>query len=227
MIIVPVHLWNPNPVKADVFPRVISGGEALNGDEDVIQTDGGGRWEITYSEIDLDGPDALRVWDQWTSYLAGGARVVLAPVLLLETGPRPIGGDGALMPSDLHYDDIAFPTVVRMAAPYIVARVAANAPLRATSVQIEVTLGARLRGGERFSIGDRAYKVERVTARAGQTATCIITPPLRAPIVTDMIVNFDWPVVRAKAVVGQSLAADVFNGQFSTVSLSLVEDFSA
>ena len=224
--IFPAHRFNPASVRADIVAQVISGGQALSGDEEVIQTDGGGRWQGVVAEMDLDDVPNRRVWDQWTSFLAGGAQTFLMPILSLETAPRPFGGEGLLDPSDLVADDHAFPESVGFAAPYIVARVTANASVRATTLQIEVTQGARLVGGEKFSIGERAYKVQRVISSAGQIATCRISPPLRAAVAINAAVNFDWPVVRCRAVVGEDLSADVAIGQFATVALSFVEDFS-
>ncbi|PZR42788.1 MAG: hypothetical protein DI537_62450 [Stutzerimonas stutzeri] len=224
--IFPAHRFNPATVQADIVAQVISGGQALSGDEEVIQTDGGGRWQIAYTDIDLDDRAMRRFWNQWTSFIAGGAEVFLVPLLSLEDAPRPFGGEGLLDPSDIADDGSAFPESVAFASPYIVARVAADAALRATTLQIEVTQGARIVGGETFSVGERAYRIERVLSSAGDTATCRIKPPLRASVAVDNLVNFDWPVVRCRGVVGQDLGADVLNGQFATVAISFVEDFS-
>lgn len=222
--IFPAHLFNPDPVKADVVARVVSGGTALNGDEDVIETDGGGRWEISYGEIDLDTPHLRRVWDAWTSELAGGARTVLVPLLSLETAPRPVAGSGLADPSDLIVDDEFFPTEVRFAAPYIVATVTANAALRATTLSLVVTQGARVEPGMKFSVGIRGFKIDRVVSRSGMSAVVRVSPPAREPIAAGAAANFDWPVVACRGVVGQDLAASIALGMFGETSVSFVED---
>lgn len=226
MFIFPAHRFNPDPVKADVVPRVISGGTALSGEEDVIQTDGGGRWEISYGEMDIDGPDLQRLWDAWTGHLAGGAQSVLVPLLSLGTAPRPAAGRGFADPSDIWADDDYFPTEVRFAAPHIVAVVGADAALRATTIEIVIQQGSRVRPGVKFSIGPRAYKVGRVTARDDLSATCIITPPLREPVTSGATINFDWPVVEARAALGQDLGALISLGMFGTTAISFVEHFT-
>lgn len=226
MFVFPAHLFNPTNVRAGIEPRVISGGTALSGEETVIQTDGGGKWRVEYSEIDLDDPDLERLWDQWVSYLAGGARSVLVPILSLRTAPSPYVGALDADPSNLTYDDEDFPTYVRFASPYIIANIVSAAPLRATTVEIEVTQGARIRGGEKFGVGRRSHIIERVISRTGQRATCVISTPLREAVTAGTSVNFEWPLVQCRAEVGQSLTPDMEFGQFSTVSISFVEDFT-
>lgn len=224
MFIFPAHLFNPDPVKADVVPRVVSGGTALSGEEDVIQTDGGGRWEISYGEIDLDDPHRQRVWDAWTSHLSGGAQTVLVPMLSLGTAPRPVAGNGVADPSDIVSDDDYFPTSVGFAYPHIVASVTQAAALRATTLELVVTQGAQIQPGMKFSVGGRGFKVERVTARSGLAATCVVTPPAREAISEGAVANFDWPVVRCRAALGQDLSAAISLGMFGTTSISFVED---
>lgn len=226
MFIFPVHLFNPASIKAGVVENVISGGQALSGDEDVIATDGGGRWQITYSGINLRTAEQERKWDAWASHLAGGARAIYVPLVSLRTAPRPVAGVGLARPSAIYADDPYFPTEVRFASPYIVAQTVGAAALRATTLTILVTQGARIQGGEKFSINGRAHKIERVTARNGMQATCIISPPTRAAIGAGTAVEFGWPYVQCKAAIGQDLIPDMSFGRNGAVSVTFVEDFS-
>lgn len=219
----PAHRFNPDPVSADVEVTTISGGTAINGEEDVIATDGGGRWKITYSDIGLDDPELVRLWEAWRGELAGGATSVLVPILSLSTAPRPSDGQELLDPSDIYADDPEFPTEVRFRQPYIVAEVAADAALRATTLEIEVTQGSRAQAGQKFSIGTRAYKIVRVTARDGQSATCKILPPLREAVTTGAAIDFNWPVVECRLAVGQDNPLSVMLGTFADTSISFVE----
>jgi hypothetical protein len=227
MRVVPSHLFNPDPVSADVVSRVISGGTALSGEEDVIATDGGGRWEISYGEMDIDhngeDPYLQRVWDAWTSHFAGGAQSFLMPLLSLATAPRPIGGNQLATPSDIYADDDYLPTEVRFSSPHIIAAMGDDVALRATTMEIVITQGAAVQPGMKFSVGTRAYKIERVLSRDGLTAVCKTAPPAREAIEQGAEVNFDWPVVECRAVIGQGLAASMMQGMFGTVALAAVE----
>ncbi len=226
MYIFPVHLFNPKSIKAKPRARVIDGGTALNGEQDVISADGGGRWYISYSGIAIRGPKMERLWAQWDSYLLGGARPVLVPLVSIRTAPRPTAASGPLRTSQLYTDDEAFPTVTRYALPYIEAVAVGLASARSATLTIDVIKGSRVQGGESFSIGNRAYLIERVVSRNGQQATCIISPPLRVDIPSGSSVNFEWPVVQAKLAMGQDLGVDLSFGGFGDTSITFVEDFS-
>ena len=224
MFVFPAHQFNPQGIKADVVPRLIDGGTAINGDTTEIQTDGGGRWEITYSGIILRSPAQIRLWDAWTSYMPG--RVFLVPLVSLLTAPRPASGSHPARPSQIAADDPLFPTDVRYASPYIEAVTVGASILRATQLTINVTRGARIEGGEKCSIGGRGFKIERVVARTGQQATVAVSPPARAAIAAGSPVTFDWPVVRCKLVMGQDLAPLLAFGRRAEMSISFVEDFT-
>lgn len=226
MYIFPAHLFNPSSVKADIKARVIDGGVSLSGDSDTISADGGGRWHVEYGDISLNSPELERLWKQWNSYLAGGARACLVPLLSLRTAPRPFAGGRAMRVSDLRIEgDPAFPSAVRYASPYIVANTVGSAGLRSTLLTINVTQGSRIKGGETFSVGRRAYVIERIVAQSGQQATCVISPPLREAIPGGSVVNFEWPLVQTKLALGQDLGIAMTFG-YGTASLSFVEDFT-
>lgn len=223
MFIAPAHRWNPDPVKADVVSQVISGGTSISGEEDVIATDGGGRWEGTWGNIALDGPKEVNRFRAWVAHWAGGAQSFLWPILSLDGAPRPIGGNGYLTPSDIIVDDEDFPTSVGFASPHIVAETVGDAALRATTITILITQGEQISVGQAFGVGYRAYRIERITARDGMEATCKITPPLREAIDDGTAVNFDWPVVECRIAPGQDLSPEVVQGRYADVSVRFVE----
>lgn len=228
MYIFPVHHFRPTSVSAGPVPHVVSGGTDLTGDETTIQADGGGRWAISYSGITLRSTFQLRLWDSWASYLAGGSRAVLCPILSLSTAPRPIAGNGLMHPSKLQADDERFPNSVAFASPYIIARVTAPVAARATIMTIEVEQGAQIAGGEKFAINGRGFLIERVISRPGlQSATVVVSPPAREAIGANTAANFDWPTVQSKVVIGQNLTPNTLFGRTASVSISFVEDFSA
>lgn len=204
----------------------MSGGVSLSGDEDVIQTDGGGRWSIKYGEMTLDSPFLERLWTQWESYLAGGARTVLVPLLSVATAPRPVVGLEPLTPSDIASDDEVFPEQVGFASPHVKAVLVNGVALRSTEMVIEITQGGRLAGGEKFSVDGRGFLIERVISRSGMRATCSVWPPCREELPAGAALNFDWPVVRCHAVVGQDLNPPMSWGNFGSTSIAFVEDFS-
>lgn len=217
--IFPVHSLHPTEVNARPVAQVISGGTALNGVEDVITTDGGGRWRIDYTGINLRTPEQQRIWSAWTGYLTGGAVECLVPLLSLPMAPRPMAWDGPRRVTKLVANDPIFPTSVRYSIPVIAATVTASAVLRATSLQIDLTSPGEIVGGEMFSIGEFAYKIVRKTA----PGTFQITPPLREAVSIGADVEFNWPVIRCRSLPGQDFDAPISLGHFSSPSITFVE----
>lgn len=221
MFIFPTHLFNPSKVRTVIERKTLSGGVSLSGIEDTVITDGGGRWVITYSEIPLDDPEMQRFWEAWNGHLNGGNTDILVPMVSIETAPRPAQGKGFAMPSDIWADHHLFPTQVRFAAPYIEATATVSAALRATSIAITIARGSSLRGGEKFSVGERAYRIGKETS----PGVFSIEPPLREPILAGTAINFDWPVVKCRSVPGQDWSVDVEYGRFGDAEITFAEVF--
>ena len=218
--IFPAHIFNPGTVRADIERKTLSGGTSLSGVEDTVIIDGGGRWNIEYGGISLTTEDGtVKFWSAWNGFLNAGTADVLVPFLSLESAPRPALGRGLMPPSDLYTDDLLFPTVTQFMSPYIVATVAADAPLRATTVRIAMLRGSDITGGEHVSFGDRGYRIRR---KVGDD-TYQIEPPLRAPITQGMDANFDWPVTRCRAVPGEDWSPAIEMGRFADTSIKFVE----
>lgn len=221
MPIFPSHRLHPETVRAGVQAREISGGVALSGDETIIQTDGGGRVEITYTDIDLDDPEVRRIWDVWQDYLSGGTPVMV-PVLALELSPIPEG----YTPSPFGDDDVYFPTSIGFSPEYVTAETVGAAAIRDTTITIQVTQGAPPKPATWFSVGPRAYRIRRILSVDGDEYTVEFSPPLRDNVPDATWANFDWPRVQCRAVTGQDLIPSIMQGRFATVSISFVEDFS-
>jgi len=235
----PTHVVNPAVIRARLLGRTLSSGENLLGDEDVIDIGGGGRWHVDFDGIELierevgqrlyTDEDLARLWSAWESHLGGGTISIDLPVPFLDTAPRPTAGGRLIDPSDLVHGSVDpyFPEATAFSAPLIVARVTEPASLRATTLEIHITRGAQLRGGEHFSIdhpakGPRLYKVERVTS-PGQTATVRISPPLREAVADDTPLDFDWPRMRARLVPNSDISAAFTWGRADSLSISFVE----
>lgn len=223
MFVFPTHLFNPQTVKPDVVGRVVSGGVALSGVEDAVSTDGGGRVRVDYSGIILRDPAKLRLWNAWNAHLKGGVVPCLVPIVSIATAPRPWGSGAPRAVFNFGGDDPMFPTSVGYRVRRISAATVGDAALRATSLVIEIIDGSPILGGEWFSIGERAHRIERVTTRAGMIVTVDIEPPTREAIDDGTAVEFEWPVVKARLVIGTDLGQSIQLNRRSEQSISFVE----
>lgn len=223
MFVFPTHLFNPQTVKPDVVGRVVSGGVALSGEEDVVATDGGGRVRVDYSGIVLRDPTKLRAWNAWNAHLKSGVVACYVPLVSIATAPRPWAGSAPRPVFDIGGDDPMFPTEVAYRARSIAAATVGDVALRATEITIVITSGSPVQGGEWFSINGRGHRIERVTARDGMEATVAIEPPTREAIDDGTAIEFEWPVVKARLVIGTDLGQAIQLSRRSEQSISFVE----
>lgn len=219
LYVFPAHQFNPAEVNARPVQRVISGGTSLSGIEDVVAVDGGGLWRLDMSGISLRTPYQQKLWSAWAGHLAGGMTECLVPTLTLASAPRPQAWDRPQRVTSLKWDDEFFPTSVGYVRPTIVARLLADAPLRATSIRIELRTPGKIVGGEKLSIGNYAYRIIRKT----DVDTYQIEPPLREMVYYYQPVEFNWPVVKCRLGPGQDLEQPLRFGRFSEAAISFVE----
>lgn len=216
----PVHIFNPKEITARIVESVISGGVALSGEEDVIATDGGGRWEIAYEGITLRSPFQIRAWEAWEGHLGRGKTDCYVPLISLGHANRPSHGLIALGVSKLVTDDTIFPTSVVYSNSQIVATVSASAAIRATQLAISISKGAPLAGGEKFSIAGRGYRV----IRALGGGFFQIEPPLREAVSSGAACIFDWPLIKCRSAPGESWSPKIEYGRRGDVSIRFLEN---
>jgi hypothetical protein len=84
----------------------------------------------------------------------------------------------------------------------------------------DLALGAPLSGGERFSVGERGYRVIRALG-SGQYH---IEPPLREAVTAGASVNFDWPAVKCRVAPGESFAPTLRIGRYGDASIRFLEN---
>lgn len=228
----PTHLWNPASIKARRVGQTITGGESLSGIGQVLNTDGGGFWLVTMTGIALISPDLIRAWRAWEEYFDGGTAHCLVPIADIRQAPRTVAGGKLALPSDLlaTSGDPYFPDAVGFQTPFIIATVVSAAPLRATQLAINVIRGARLKGGETFSLdhatkGRRMYRVQRVVSTVGQQSVVTIRPPLREAIGAGANADFDWPSCTMQLVPGTDISPDIELGTMAGVSIAFREAF--
>lgn len=232
MDVFPVHLFNPTTIKPKLSRRIMTGGESLAGDTDVIAVDGGGRWEITFDGIELLSDDQVGAWNAWDMHLGGGGVNCIVPIALPRQAPLAFVGEPFPQLTGLHPedDDPYFPNVAGRSVTAAAGVTTASAALRATQITINVTKGRRLRGGEPFTIvhstmGERLYRVKRVLSTSDQTSVVQIEPPLRQSITSGKTIEFDWPRFVARLAPNLDISPSFSGGGADPVSATFIESF--
>lgn len=189
----PTCLFAPDGIEADIELRTISGGRALNDDEDLIATDGGGRVFAQFDNAYLDEPEVALAWRAASAYLDGGATPIIVPFCDARHQPT----DGRVTVT--HSDGTPFDDESEYSQADSDVTLAADAALRATTLYLAITtLPRSLLGGEWLSIDHttkrhRAYRIKEITAQDATTATVKISPPLREATTAGTIVDFANP----------------------------------
>lgn len=197
--------------------RVVSGGVAISGDEDVIATDGGGRVTVQFTGADLDSPQVAAAWSAIDALSDGGPVPFIVPMTdarrqMMGEITTPIGG----LP---WWEETDFAPVVPLAT------LTAAAALRATTIAVNMSgLPRPVYPGIWISIDHatmrhRAYKVVTAT-----DAALTIRPPLREATASGAAVEFLDPKCIMRAADGLK-SPSVF-GYVEPGSVLFVEDFS-
>jgi len=191
MKVFPTCLFAPNGTDAYLDRRVISGGIALNQDETLIATDGGGRVALEMSDFDLDEPEVAIAWDAIDAYMDGGVQPMIVPLCDARHQPAYYFDD---VP---HSDGTPFSDETLYQTPGTDVTLAADGALRATILTIDITL---LNGHPMgwFAIDHptwrwRSYKVAEILDQTETTATISVRPPLREAAAAGTVLDFQNP----------------------------------
>lgn len=204
----------------DIEHRVISGGTSLSGEEDVIETDGGGRVFAEFMNGPLLDREAVLAWRAIGTRFGSGTELIVVP--FCDMLHQPYGGTHSVP----HSDDAPFSDDSEYSGGGPYATAAADAALRATTISLTIDLPQSLIGGEWFAIehetkGWRAYNIATVEAQDETTATVTFRPPLREAVSEGDHIEFAQPrcLMRIDGRPGRSLEL----GQYGEASLRFVE----
>lgn len=196
----PAILMRDRQLSWSLSARNVSGGRAISGATPMARMDGGGLWGCKLQDIQVSTATQLRCWGALQAALDGGATPVVVANRMLITAPWPtVSGALVTEPYAATCDDTATcDDGATFDEPVIAATLAAAAALRATTLTIEITIGAALQGGEYFSIehdtySHRLYQVATAVANDDGTTTITVRPPLREATAIDTRLDFDNP----------------------------------
>ena len=176
----------------DIERRTISGGTAISGEEDLIETDGGGRVFAEFMAGPLLEREDNLAWRAIGTRFGSGTVPIIVPFCDCEH--QPYGNEHLVT----HSDDSPFSDESEYSGGGPLATASANAALRATTISLDIDFPQALLGGEWFSIehptkGWRAYNIMTVVAQDDTTATVTFLPPLREAVTEGDVVDFAEP----------------------------------
>lgn len=202
-----------------VQQSVISGGVALNGDEAIIATDGGGRWVAIYGNAPLNSRTKVMSWRAARAILESGAVPIIFPVC--DARHQPTRGKVKVP----HSDDTPFSDDTLYQSGDCEVTAAADAPLRATSMTFDIAaLGKPLIGGERFSIDHPTWRHRLYEIKTIDGDQITFRPPLREAVPAGTEINFSDPRCVMRLASDSDMAAPLNGPRSATGSITLIED---
>ena len=170
--------------------------DSINGTPTIVPTMRG-RWMASCQFV-LDGEAATLEWQAFLAQMEGRIGTTMVPA---HYRFRPLDRDG----HPLSFCDVADIAGAQTWEHFgfsntdiTRAAVAADAPLRAT--QIDLTLGdtTGLRPGQYFSIGERLHRVQAHWQPTADVHRLMIQPPLRAAVAAGTRVEIEKPVCKMR-----------------------------
>ncbi len=224
LLVFPTCFFGIYAKDVDFAGAVTAGGRSLSGLQDTFATDGGGFWSATADSVALHTREKVMTWRAFKSALGGGVDPFIFPIC--DARHQPTRGKQKVP----HSDGTPFSDETMYSSADCEVYVAADAPLRATQIQLDIaSLGRPLIGGERFTIihgtwRERAYQIGRVISQTGTSALVQFHTPLREAVAAGTPVDFNNP--RFVARIDGSMSAPLTNPKFASGSIRFVEDMT-
>ncbi|WP_257164690.1 hypothetical protein [Bradyrhizobium sp. SRS-191] len=229
----PTGLLRETQLTWQLSGRTISSGQTGAGFEPMAETTVGGLWRAELGSIPVRTKPQVHAWRALEALLDSGATTIILPMCDKRYFPVPVVGGAPLYSyGTVSLDDgTLFDDGTGIEQPVVVAFLAQDAGLRATSVRLLFLQGAPLQGGEHFSIrhgnlGDRLYriaqvKIDPVTGYSDVT----IRPPLREATPAFTPLDFDAPKCVMRIANAESMKLSLQLRKWGSPTATFVESF--
>lgn len=225
MLVWPIALM-PSTAPLWRLDHVSAGNISLDGSSTYAVTSGGGAWRCEMPGITLMGATAIKAARALAVMMDGGATLIEVPSCECAFAPVPSDAVAAADSSVPFSDDATFSDGSMFMTGGIDVGLSADADLRATTIEVDLTTVGPLTGGEAFEInhagvGKRRYEIGQVD---GTTLT--IRPPLREDTPAGTALNFDRPACVMRLVNSAELISMVHAGRLADMTAVFEEAFA-
>lgn len=217
----PYALLKPRAYSFDIVGGAISGGISNSGQQQVVNSGGGGLWALRMDGFIIRSPAQIRAWRRVQYGAQSGVVPINVQVCEVRTAPPFVG-----VP---HSDTTPFSDggLYRSMDGEGVTTAAANS--RATSMFITLDSDADLYGGELFSIEYQPgyHSLHAITNSVESGSGYLITfePPLRSAAPAETVLNFTHPTVTVRLANPDAMSMSLELGKFSNTSATFIEYF--
>lgn len=218
----PDTVLSPRGISVDIAPRSLSGPASISGAVQVVASDAG-IWKVTFEGIPVVNEQKVKAWRGVAGLLEGRLNPIVVPISRFYQ-PGWVENDNSLTDPAPHSDDAFFSDGSGYVGSVNDVRLAGSVAVRATTANVVINYGGPLEPGQHFSLGERLYRIRRVTMTSGTTATITFRPPLREAASLGDRLELDDPVVRVKLANDDAMDLALDYNRWGFTSLSFVED---
>ncbi len=225
----PGNILKPQTVSVDLAHRNLRSPSAANGFTQVV-SNSAGLWKVSYSDIPVYSASMIKLWRAIDTLSEGQLNPISIPAWDLPRSPGSTDDYGTNVRNIVanpvpHSDGAYFSDGSGYRSSYTNIYVALGAIAGSTTVSLSKSLPVvSLEPGQRFSINDRLYQIQRIVSQDNSTATITIRPPLRRAILSGERAEFDLPRVRVKLTTDTSMFLPLNFNQQSFPPLDFIED---
>ena len=225
----PGHLLKPQKISVDLAHRNLRTPSAANGFTQVV-SNSAGLWKVSFSDIPVYNSQLIKVWRAIDTLSEGQLNPISLPVWDFPRSPGSLDDFGTNITKVVNQkvpfsDGSLFSDESGYVSSYTNITVAVDSVSGTTAVSLAKSLPlVTLEPGQRFSVSDRLYQIQRIISQTDSVAVVSIRPPLRKAITSGERAEFDMPRVRVKLTSDTSMSLPLNFNQQSFPALDFIED---
>jgi len=224
----PMKILKPQDISVDISHRSLRGPAAANGFTQVV-SNSAGLWKVSYSSIPVYSTSMIKLWRALDTLIEGQLNVISLPVWDYPRSPSATDELGKNLRdfyalSATHSDSSYFSDGSGYLSTYTNVYTSATAAIGTVTLSVLKTVPATLEPGQRFSINDRLYQIQRITDQTDTSATFVVRPPLREFVNLGDQLEFDLPRVKVRLASDTAMALPLDFNRQSFPTLEFIED---
>lgn len=225
----PGSILKPQKISVDLAHRNLRSSAAANGFTQVV-SNSAGVWRVSFSDIPVYSSNMIKLWRAIDTLAEGMMNPISIPVFDHPRSPASTDNYGKNLYNFYntfvsHSDTSWFSDLSGYSSTWTNIVTSASASIGAVTLSLLKNAPiVTLEPGQRFSINDRLYQIQKVTAQTDTTATIVIRPPLRDFVNLADRLEFDVPRVRVKLMSDTAMYLPLNFNQQSFPPLDFIED---
>jgi hypothetical protein len=225
----PEKLLKPQTISVDLAHRNLRSPSAASGFTQVV-SNSAGIWKVSFSNIPVYSAQMIKCWRAIDTLIEGQLFPLSIPVFDHPRSPSSTDNYGRNLynfynSSTSHSDGTFFSDGSGYSSTWTRVFATTAGTVGATTISVLKSPPlATLEPGQRFSVNDRLYQIQKITAQTDTTATFTVRPPIREAFSIGTRLEFDNPRVRVKLLSDTAMNIPLNFNQQTFPTLDFIED---